>query len=567
MPEQSYHPMGSGPGKRRQASVDNRDIRSVNPLRSQPSNFFSSSPRDTRRPSVPKSAIGIALGSPAKPQKAASRKHDINIQAAPQFSTPDYTARTDQGGAGSQPGMLQRRPSKWGKLGSILRKKEPRPQSPSIPLQHQQAATGNLRDNDEALRPAPLRIRASDASNRDPSKAFERANSTGSACGPPPRKATAHVIPTIAEVPLPSEIESETSGPQHLNAHKPAPTLLNIDIPSVKLERYSVMFADVLKSEKRTSLLGRRQATLEQRRSRRASHFKLSPLPAIKNGPLPPTPEDEPVELNVKSPPKSRSVSRERKCSAVSTSDSRSSSADRRPAVRNASRRSSVRELPPPPNSPLPAVPCFNLPLSPTPFELPSLSLLSSPSSAVEVKCPETPGKRPAHDRSTSLPSISPVLVSSGFDHTHHLERVSSIKNSQIVVLVHSPSKELPELPTLYENEPVKNARMSLTPNRLEFVGKDLLRGKTSVQLGSSVTVTGRLGSELETSGEMSLARQVSMRRRQLLLPILNRNQQHREQLAAEAERLGSTKDLKPRLVDLRHTEGRRSQRVELECV
>ncbi|RYP17753.1 hypothetical protein DL765_004331 [Monosporascus sp. GIB2] len=85
----------------------------------------------------------------------------------------------------------------------------------------------------------------------------------------------------------------------------PMGPLLNVEIPTVELERYSVMFSSVLDSPPSSNLLTRRQATLQQlkriddyviskqetrhERSRRATSPRPTDFPEVNLSPLPPT--------------------------------------------------------------------------------------------------------------------------------------------------------------------------------------------------------------------------------------------------------------------------------------
>lgn len=98
--------------------------------------------------------------------------------------------------------------------------------------------------------------------------------------------------------------------PQPSSSIPPVPSFLDVHIPDVTLERYSVMFSDVLnegpKQETAVSLLARRQATLERlktinhtismeetgkekSRQRRATSPQPTPSPKLTLFPMPPT--------------------------------------------------------------------------------------------------------------------------------------------------------------------------------------------------------------------------------------------------------------------------------------
>lgn len=101
----------------------------------------------------------------------------------------------------------------------------------------------------------------------------------------------------MARKPLPNQPVVEdrrpippTKGPEN----KPKAQLLNVDIPSIEMERYSVMFGSVLQPNHGTSsLLARRQATLEKLRmlkdetTREEQGLPLKPPPRRATSPNP----------------------------------------------------------------------------------------------------------------------------------------------------------------------------------------------------------------------------------------------------------------------------------------
>lgn len=180
--------------------------------------------------------IGIALGSP-------SMLDSRDNLPPPRFKTDIFS----QEEAGQPP--LPRKPSKWKKIGGLFRAKHalamPMNEQPKVPPKP----------------PAPKQ--KSEQSNR-----------------PPQRRGSTEEWPII-EVDSTAVPAGTNSSPQRgrklsipgRKTSKPRVSekgdknrLLEIEIPDVQMERYSVMFSQVMKKNQRPSLLARRSKTLDNLR-------------------------------------------------------------------------------------------------------------------------------------------------------------------------------------------------------------------------------------------------------------------------------------------------------------
>ncbi|TLD17909.1 uncharacterized protein PgNI_01747 [Pyricularia grisea] len=139
-----------------------------------------------------------------------------------------------------------------------------------------------------------------------------------------------HVLSEISrpEIPRPNISRPGTSRP--VNPPPPIPNtntgspFLNVEIPDIKMERYSVMFSGLLNPQSSSSLLARRQATLdrlksindciikeEEERTRPIERAATSPQPIPTKSPaftlFPPTPDSRLESSRLTSSPRARS--------------------------------------------------------------------------------------------------------------------------------------------------------------------------------------------------------------------------------------------------------------------
>lgn len=267
--------------------------------------------------------IGMALGSPAHLPTEQSRWQAQFPPASPRAASPQVVSpqpATPQTNMSSEPSpgfhapppgsSLQRKKTGRRKLFGLFggRKNADGEATPSVST-----------DKSSASRPPPAR------SNTQAEKKAPKHN---------PVMSRSNTMPYPAEDPLSPPMV--TTGPLNLQApHRqgnnyyrqdvtrdmprepPVPSFLNVQIPDTKLERYSVMFSDVLnpggtKAEPATSLLARRQATLERLKSindrieaeeamkeamrpRRATSPQPQPSPRLSIFPSPPSNRTQPA--------------------------------------------------------------------------------------------------------------------------------------------------------------------------------------------------------------------------------------------------------------------------------
>jgi hypothetical protein len=127
--------------------------------------------------------------------------------------------------------------------------------------------------------------------------------------------------PVLIPAPMPT-VPTLAPAPAVPTVPIPPPPFLDVEIPSIKLERYSVMFGSVLQPQGSSSLLARRQATLDRLKTindaivkeeeekehlkpRRATSPLVTRSPAFSLFPTPPSRQNQPVVLRLS--PRSRS--------------------------------------------------------------------------------------------------------------------------------------------------------------------------------------------------------------------------------------------------------------------
>ncbi|CBF86946.1 hypothetical protein AN2483.2 [Aspergillus nidulans FGSC A4] len=170
---------------------------------------------------VDESMIGIALGSPRllEQYNTASQPQRIPPPTPPDEERPNSS--------------LQRKPSKWKKIGGLFKAKNAVAHNANKPFYQVQAP------------------------NDGPSQ-----GSTHSIDYKPRRRAGTKTAP-IENTELWPCLASENETPAHQQGSKPNPgSFLQVEIPQVEMERYSVMFGGLLNND-RPSLLARRSKTLD----------------------------------------------------------------------------------------------------------------------------------------------------------------------------------------------------------------------------------------------------------------------------------------------------------------
>ncbi|KAI0516818.1 hypothetical protein F5B22DRAFT_181784 [Xylaria bambusicola] len=202
--------------------------------------------------------IGMALGSPSHTRNFSDPWNTPNSARPRQDSHPIATppeSRSSSVDTFDMP-VLRKPSSKW-KLFGIFSRKPPDQPVPAISISDPNGLYGTNRPEEAvAARQAPL------PESNNPT----RSNTTTS------RKGFKHKPILIRSQTLPSDAQVDSydqrprAGEKQSRGPSPAPLpLLNVEIPDVRLERYSVMFDGVLKSN--PSLLSRRQATVPKLKS------------------------------------------------------------------------------------------------------------------------------------------------------------------------------------------------------------------------------------------------------------------------------------------------------------
>ncbi|KAJ5330149.1 hypothetical protein N7452_010539 [Penicillium brevicompactum] len=187
--------------------------------------------------------IGIALGSPG----LLKQKEDL---PPPRFDTSIFT----ENGQG-----LTHKSSKWKKIGGLFKAKN-------------------------ALTSSPEEMHSGESKPPHEYRQFEKPRKTKE------RKNSTEEWPTLEIDPPQSRVQQNPKRGRKfsLSGNKapktqPEPTnpgpLLNINIPDVQMERYSVMFSDVVNKNQRPSLLARRAKTLDNLQVPDANGFLKAPAP------------------------------------------------------------------------------------------------------------------------------------------------------------------------------------------------------------------------------------------------------------------------------------------------
>ncbi|KAJ5835312.1 hypothetical protein N7447_001338 [Penicillium robsamsonii] len=187
--------------------------------------------------------IGIALGSPGMLDK------DEPLPL-PRFDTSMFAERDSAN-----------KPSKWKKIGGFFKAKNAFTSPPDAP----QETTFKPQINKDKL-------------PEKPHKARLRKNSTEEwpKLEVDPRK-----------MPMPGRSDQTPLRSRNISLSNKAPTeepstqglLLSVDIPDIQMERYSVMFSNVVHKNQKPSLLARRAKTLDNLRVPDANGFLRSPTP------------------------------------------------------------------------------------------------------------------------------------------------------------------------------------------------------------------------------------------------------------------------------------------------
>ena len=229
--------------------------------------------------------IGLALGSPSQSPTLARSPDNRQVDVSCVCSAPENRASTlghvyeiDSGGRG-----IKRKGSKWKSLGSLFGRRETRSASPFYQLDHeQQPEPAKQLITQDHVETSVLRRKR--AGSNHGSKAHQVGLFTGLSGEESNsvlrrtslrrrglrRKKVEDPQPEMQRIPAKYKPLAMNSDPHGENQTRmPGSSLLQVEIPCVELERYSVMFGDVLKppgwqSKPQPSLLARRQAHLEE---------------------------------------------------------------------------------------------------------------------------------------------------------------------------------------------------------------------------------------------------------------------------------------------------------------
>ncbi|KAI6440344.1 hypothetical protein MCOR17_011857 [Pyricularia oryzae] len=169
-------------------------------------------------------------------------------------------------------------------------------EEPTIPLPSQNSSYSDIRSasslQSQRSPSTPMRSNTSAGSNASKYKPLIARTNTEPMNSTPrsPRRKISNPIPiansidtehpyqphTMAQVPRQEVLRPEISRPEISRPVNPPPPIpitntggpfLNVEIPDVKMERYSVMFSGLLNPQSSSSLLARRQATLDRLKS------------------------------------------------------------------------------------------------------------------------------------------------------------------------------------------------------------------------------------------------------------------------------------------------------------
>ncbi|TAQ87159.1 hypothetical protein B7494_g4538 [Chlorociboria aeruginascens] len=258
-------PPKSSPLPRRKSSV--RQVKPKSPESRTP---------DKARMNVqpPEGGIGMALGSPTHLPVVGTWQSQIPFESASRSFSPDTFDNSTDGGAAPAPITKS---SKWKILGGFFGGGK-KPQSPFYQLQHEVPDT--IPNQHTIIQADPVHAETPSSSEK---KIKPRREKTISERKPEMRKPDMKRANTT---PLNLEFESSRSGitqvvppkirldgnpmasdnPKTSQNQGHQGNLLNVDIPSIQMERYSIMFGSVLQKPTSSSstLLARRQATLDK---------------------------------------------------------------------------------------------------------------------------------------------------------------------------------------------------------------------------------------------------------------------------------------------------------------
>ena len=215
--------------------------------------------------------IGLALGSPRQIPILAYLPDDRDVDVTCVCSSPQSPASTPGNVCeiGRETEGIKRKGSKWKSLGSFFSRREIRPASPFCQLDQQPRSEPNEQISTQGqLESNALRRKRTKPNYKGKSQQVDSSTAiAGEGSGSLQRRTSSRRMglrqkvvkePQPERQPLPTEFKAhaiaEKFGPhreqQSLTRGSP---FLQVEIPCTELERYSVMFGDVLKPQTRES--------------------------------------------------------------------------------------------------------------------------------------------------------------------------------------------------------------------------------------------------------------------------------------------------------------------------
>lgn len=242
------------------------------------------------RPHSDEIVIGLALGSPRQSPLPGRPPDDRDVDVSYVCSSPENPSSTvgnvcEIGSGGKD---SKRKVGRWKSLGSLFGRREVRSTSPFYQLdQRQRPEPAKQTLTQDYLKTNALRRKRADSTHgnkahqvdsptgvpREESNGLLRRNSSRrrglrrKVEDPPPEMQSLPAKFTANAKTENLDFQGEQQGSQ-----MPGPSLLHVEIPCVELERYSVMFGDVLEpqvqqTKSQPSLLARRQVHMEEVRT------------------------------------------------------------------------------------------------------------------------------------------------------------------------------------------------------------------------------------------------------------------------------------------------------------
>ncbi|KUJ14437.1 uncharacterized protein LY89DRAFT_139653 [Mollisia scopiformis] len=203
---------------------------------------------------VPQGEIGMALGSPSH---APTPWQEHSVETYIRHESPDQMDSSVDGSWDNPP--LKHKPSRWKILGGIFGAgKKPQPAFYQLqPETTQQSESDHVQEPVDKRPKSRGRGWSNSTRRRNNKPEISRSNTLPAFDMSGGRAATATPEITLEGGPL---IENASRFAQK------GAGLLDVDIPSIQMERYSIMFSGVLQKPQQTSssLLARRQATLDK---------------------------------------------------------------------------------------------------------------------------------------------------------------------------------------------------------------------------------------------------------------------------------------------------------------